>query len=535
MIVSFEASAKLGFVRALGVALLVVPLSSCGNGDATKPASGSDGTSAGAPETGGQPAEPGAAGSMSPAGDTPAGAAAGGGSEGQVPGGVSSMDITPSQPEASGSPGNTPSPSTGSGATAPVGDGEPAPAQPTVDDAVIPVGTPAGEPVDRLAACTGGPFAEPLLDAAALTSVEGSEGTGQGGRTVSIAEGPVWVAGAVYFSLFSTEEGFPSTIKRYVLGGTVEDFIVDSGSNGLAIDVDGHLLAATHDLQALSKYDLLTRERSIVVGDYMGQLFNSPNDVAVHSNGTIYFTDPNFQNGGRESVEETYLYVVQDGVATAVLTPFEVPEVVGPIGTGGAPNGTGGATAEVGGGGGMGVADGSGGMPEGIGGGVSAAGIGGASGSAGGAGGSADGAGGNGPGGRGGFPGGGSFSPEGGPNGVVLSLDETMLYVSGTGAPMTRYPVNPDGTLGEGTAFADDGEGGDGMTLDCLGNVYLAIRNEVRVFTSEGELLGSLRTPGQATNVAFGGADGMTLFITTFASNAPGLHMAELGVPGLPY
>ncbi len=439
------------------------------------------------------------------------------------------MDVTPSQPGASGSPGNTPSPSTEPGATAPVGDGEPAPAQPTVDDAVVPVGTPAGEPVDRLAACTGGPYAEPLLDAAVLTSVEGSEGTGQGGRTISIAEGPVWVAGAVYFSLFSTEEGFPSTIKRYVLGGTVEDFIVDSGSNGLAIDVDGHLLAATHDLQALSKYDLLTQERSIVVGDYMGQLFNSPNDVAVHSNGTIYFTDPNFQNGGREAIEETYLYVVQDGVATAVPTPFEVPEGIEPIGGGGAPNGAGGSSAEIGG---------SGGMPEGIGGGVSAAGIAGASGSTGGAGGSADGAGGTGndpPGGRGGFPGGGSFSPEGGPNGVVLSLDETVLYVSGTGAPLTRFPVNSDGTLGEGVTFAEDGEGGDGMTLDCLGNVYLASRNEVRVFTSEGELLGSLRTPAQATNVAFGGADGMTLFITTFASTAPGLHMVELGVPGLPY
>lgn len=299
---------------------------------------------------------------------------------------------------------------------------------------------------DRLAVCSGGPYGDPFAGVGAPMPVMGSEG---GGDNFYIAEGPVWLDGAVYFSLFSGAEGFPSTIKRYTPGGAVEDFIVNSGSNGLAIDLDGQLLAATHDLQRLSKYDVQTEQRSDVVVDIMGQAFNSPNDIAVHSNGTIYFTDPDHQNGGRASVGDKSLYVVQDGVATAVTTAHS---------NGGA-----------------------------------------------------------------------------GPNGVALSLDEATLYVSGTGSPVRQLAVNPDGTLGEETPFVEDGHGGDGMTLDCAGNVYLAVNSEVKAFSPEGMLLGTLTTPAQATNVAFGGSDGTTLYITTFAQGMAGLHSVEMAIPGLPY
>lgn len=305
---------------------------------------------------------------------------------------------------------------------------------------------PGSGAFDRLAACSGGPYGDPLMGAGAPQPVTGSEG---GGDNFYIAEGPVWLDGAVYFSLFSGAEGNPSTIKRYTPGGSVEDFIVDSGSNGLAIDIDGNLLAATHDQQRLSKYDVASKARSTVVETYMGQAFNSPNDVAVHSNGTIYFTDPDHQNGGRPSVGDKSLYVVQGDQITAVSTAHS---------NGGA-----------------------------------------------------------------------------GPNGVALSLDETTLYVSGSGAPVQRFSVDEDGNLGEESSFTESGYNGDGMTLDCAGNVYLAVNNGVSVFSPEGSQVGTLTTPTQATNVAFGGTSGTTLYITTFAQGAAGLHQVEMAVPGLPY
>src|SRR5690606_229362 len=118
-----------------------------------------------------------------------------------------------------------------------------------------------------------------------------------------------------------------------------------------------------------------------------------------------------------------------------------------------------------------------------------------------------------------------------GPNGVALSLDEAMLYVSGSGAGIRQFVVNGAGTLGDESSFVEDAFNGDGMTLDCAGNLYIAVNSEVKAFSPDGMPIGTLTTPAQATNVAFGGADGRTLFITTFAQGMAGLHSVQLGVP----
>jgi gluconolactonase len=117
-------------------------------------------------------------------------------------------------------------------------------------------------------------------------------------------EGPVWSAelGAFFFSEMDFghegKNGPPSKIHRLVLPSTVDVFIPDAGSNGLAVDSQG-LVACTHDTQTLSRYDLTTKARSVFVADYQGKHFNSPNDVALHSAGYAYFTDPDWQLGQR--------------------------------------------------------------------------------------------------------------------------------------------------------------------------------------------------------------------------------------------
>lgn len=139
-------------------------------------------------------------------------------------------------------------------------------------------------------------------------------------------EGPVWseAAGAFFFSEMDFgrqgPNGPPSKIHKLVLPATFEVFIPESGSNGLAIDAQG-LVACTHDNQTLSRYDLATRARSTLIADYRGKHFNSPNDVALHSAGHIYFTDPDWQIGQRPN--ETGVTGVYFRSASGDLTQFD--------------------------------------------------------------------------------------------------------------------------------------------------------------------------------------------------------------------
>lgn len=119
-------------------------------------------------------------------------------------------------------------------------------------------------------------------------------------------EGPVWseASGAFFFSEMDFghegDNGPPAKIHRLSLPDQIDVFIESSGSNGLAVDAEG-LVACTHDTQQLSRFDLDSKARSVFVSDYQGKHFNSPNDVALHSKGHAYFTDPDWQLGPRES------------------------------------------------------------------------------------------------------------------------------------------------------------------------------------------------------------------------------------------
>jgi gluconolactonase len=70
-------------------------------------------------------------------------------------------------------------------------------------------------------------------------------------------------------------------------------------SNGLALGIDGSIVACTHDERSVSRVDPVTQARTTLASAYMGKKFNSPNDAIVRSDGTIYFTDPTWQLGNR--------------------------------------------------------------------------------------------------------------------------------------------------------------------------------------------------------------------------------------------
>ena len=108
------------------------------------------------------------------------------------------------------------------------------------------------------------------------------------------------------------------------------------------------------------------------------------------------------------------------------------------------------------------------------------------------------------------------------PNGVTLSPDESTLYVVPTQSKTVRaYPVMEPGVLGEGRDFATlrtpdgaDVAGGDGLTVDTAGRLYVTTKLGVQVVDADGAVLGVIAFPKQPANCAFGGPDGRTLYAT---------------------
>lgn len=113
------------------------------------------------------------------------------------------------------------------------------------------------------------------------------------------------------------------------------------------------------------------------------------------------------------------------------------------------------------------------------------------------------------------------------PNGVILSPDEKTLYViPSLSAEMRAYPVEAPGKLGEGKVFctlaqpegAKNPGGGDGLTIDEKGNLYITSALGLQVFSSAGKALGVIKFPEQPSNATFGGPDNDTLYVTARTS-----------------
>jgi gluconolactonase len=109
------------------------------------------------------------------------------------------------------------------------------------------------------------------------------------------------------------------------------------------------------------------------------------------------------------------------------------------------------------------------------------------------------------------------------PNGIALSPDEKTLYVAnsdGDRPVIMAYPLNADGTIGEGREFFNAKTAGptgpgacDGMKVDAHGNLFATIPGGLAIFTPEGKQLGLISAGNDPiANCAFG-EDGSTLFM----------------------
>jgi gluconolactonase len=130
------------------------------------------------------------------------------------------------------------------------------------------------------------------------------------------AEGPVWVKQGGYL-LFSDVpanlcyrwkpgQGVSVFLSPSGLAGPIPAGVREAGSNGLAIDAKGRLIMADSGTRAIAAVDLKTKKKTILADKYEGKRFSSCNDVAIHGNGTIYFTDPpyGFTDGDASPLKE---------------------------------------------------------------------------------------------------------------------------------------------------------------------------------------------------------------------------------------
>jgi gluconolactonase len=253
-------------------------------------------------------------------------------------------------------------------------------------------------------------------------------------------EGPVWrrKEGALHFS------DIPAS-RRYrwhpADGATLLRDPNDKG-NGMTLDVEGNLLVCHHATSTLVR-ERPEGSREIVASHWQGRELNSPNDVVVRSDGTIYFTDPSYGRyaaayGVPREQELTFQGVYRldtGGVLHLEVEDFEMP------------------------------------------------------------------------------------------NGLCLSPDESLLYVNDSArAHIRAFAVGPDGSLGERRLFADaigaaaPGEEVDGMKCDERGNVYVTGPGGIWVISPQAEHLGTIEVPETVGNLAWGGEDGLTLFVCASSS-----------------
>jgi gluconolactonase len=124
-----------------------------------------------------------------------------------------------------------------------------------------------------------------------LELVEAGTEVQQLGTGFTFTEGPVWhpQEQLLYFS------DMPADVRRSItLAGEVHEVVRPARKcNGMTLDAQLDLIVCEHVTSSLVR-ERRDGVRETLAYHWQGQYLNSPNDVCVHSDGTIYFTDPSY-------------------------------------------------------------------------------------------------------------------------------------------------------------------------------------------------------------------------------------------------
>ena len=142
---------------------------------------------------------------------------------------------------------------------------------------------------------------------------------------LSFTEGPAWHPdGFLVFSDIPNNE-----LKKWTKAEGLTTFRKPSqNANGNTIDRAGRLVSAEHTARRVSVTEKDGTVKTLV-DRYDGKKFNSPNDVVVKSDGTVWFTDPPYGLPKGEQKEQAGNYVFRfdpkSGTTTIVSTNHDMP------------------------------------------------------------------------------------------------------------------------------------------------------------------------------------------------------------------
>jgi len=256
-------------------------------------------------------------------------------------------------------------------------------------------------------------------------------------------EGPVWVPAEGGYLVFSDIPA--NELKKWSAEADLTTFRKPSNNaNGNCLDQEGRLISAEHGGRRLV---IAQKDGTLetLVDRCEGKRFNSPNDVVVKGDGTVWFTDPDYGLGSNPK-EQAGNYVFRFDPKTKdirpVATDFERP------------------------------------------------------------------------------------------NGLCFAPGEKRLYIADSDRfrhHIRVFDVQKDGTLSGGKVFCTIAPGvPDGIRCDATGRLYSTAGDGIHIFGPDGGKIGKFVVPETPANLAFGGNDYKTLFITARTS----LYAIRLGVRG---
>lgn len=136
-------------------------------------------------------------------------------------------------------------------------------------------------------------------------------------------EGPVWLPQERALVCSDIPAG-------KLLRWTAKDGLVEwksvANANGNTLDRDGRLLTCQHGDRNIVRHEA-DGGLTVLVASFAGKALNSPNDLALRADGSLWFTDPSYGLGRRErGVAGNFVYrLAADGQLTVVQREFDMP------------------------------------------------------------------------------------------------------------------------------------------------------------------------------------------------------------------
>ncbi|MBA7544221.1 hypothetical protein ES705_36573 [subsurface metagenome] len=295
------------------------------------------------------------------------------------------------------------------------------------------------------------------------------------GPGLYFTEGPTWMNGKLYFSSMYFDQGWNGDPKRSSLVEMDTDGTYRYISHG-KMQTNGAMQLGNGNLVVCDMFghrviEMTTKGKVVrtLASMYNGKPVDGPNDLVIDAKGGIYFTDPQFTpDPEKNQPGRSIYYLMPKGEVIRVIEPNDFAM----------------------------------------------------------------------------------------PNGILLSPDGKTLYVNNTYDDeewwnvdsdkdnfVWAYDVNENGTVSNGRKFAElymppevlnrkgKTSGADGMTIDELGNIYVATYMGLQIFNKKGEFIGIINFPVFPVSCCFGDEDMKTIYATCYDK----IYRIRTNVKGLQY